>query len=61
MPARIGIDVGRKLPLEEAMTSAATNDVGIIDIQLDTGGNMVTSFDAPPIPRDPPLLRPPRD
>jgi sugar phosphate isomerase/epimerase len=44
-PARIGIDVGRKLPLEDAVDWAATNDVGIIDIQLDTGANVVTSFD----------------
>ncbi len=42
---RIGIDVGRKLPLEDAVDWAATNDVGIIDIQLDTGANVVTSFD----------------
>jgi sugar phosphate isomerase/epimerase len=46
-PARIGIDVGRKLPLEDAIIWAATNDVGIIDIQLDTGANLVTSFDQP--------------
>ena len=46
-PARIGIDVGRKLPLEQAITWAASNDVGIIDIQLDTGANVVTSFDPP--------------
>ena len=45
-PARIGIDVGRKLPLEDAIDWAAANDVGIIDIQLDTGANIVTSFDA---------------
>jgi sugar phosphate isomerase/epimerase len=42
---RIGIDVGRKLPLEDAVTWAATHGVGIIDIQLDTGANVVTSFD----------------
>jgi len=46
-PARIGIDVGRKLPLEDAVAWAGTNDVGIIDIELDTGANVVTSFDAP--------------
>jgi Xylose isomerase-like TIM barrel len=44
-PERIGIDVGRKLPLEAAVDWAAGNDVGIIDIQLDTGANVVTSFD----------------
>jgi sugar phosphate isomerase/epimerase len=43
---RIGIDVGRKLSLEDAVTWAAANDVCIIDIQLDTGANVVTSFDA---------------
>lgn len=42
---RIGIDVGRKLRLEDAVTWAAENGVGIIDIQLDTGANVVTSFD----------------
>ncbi len=45
-PARIGIDIGRKLPLEDAIAWAGENDVGIIDIQLDTGANVVTSFDA---------------
>jgi sugar phosphate isomerase/epimerase len=45
-PDRIGIDVGRKLPLEDAIAWAGENDVGIIDIQLDTGANIVTSFDA---------------
>ena len=45
-PERIGIDVGGKLPLEDALTRAASNDVSIIDIQLDTGANIVTSFDA---------------
>jgi sugar phosphate isomerase/epimerase len=44
--ARIGIDVGRKLPLEDALTWAGRNDVGIVDIQLDTGANVVTGFDA---------------
>jgi sugar phosphate isomerase/epimerase len=44
--ARIGIDVGRKLPLEDAIGWAGQHDVGIIDIQLDTGANIVTSFDA---------------
>jgi sugar phosphate isomerase/epimerase len=44
-PERIGIDIGRKLPLEDALGWAAANDVSIIDIQLDTGANVVTSFD----------------
>jgi sugar phosphate isomerase/epimerase len=50
MPAipsdRIGVDVGRKLPLEDAVDWAGRHGVGIIDIQLDTGANVVTSFDA---------------
>lgn len=45
-PDRIGIDVGRKLPLEDALTWAAGNQVGVIDIQLDTGANVVTGFDS---------------
>ncbi len=43
---RIGIDVGRKLRLENAIEWAATNGVGIIDVQLDTGDNAFTRFDA---------------
>lgn len=43
---RIGIDVGRKLRLEDAIAWAALNDVGIVDVQLDTGDNAFTSFDA---------------
>jgi sugar phosphate isomerase/epimerase len=42
---RIGVDVGRKLPLEEAIAWAVENGVRHIDIQLDTGANAVTSFD----------------
>jgi sugar phosphate isomerase/epimerase len=45
-PDRIGIDVGRKLPLEDAIAWAAAHGVGLIDIQLDTGRNVVTGFDA---------------
>ena len=44
-PSRIGIDIGRKMPLEDAIVWAAANEVGIIDIQLDTGANVVTGFD----------------
>jgi sugar phosphate isomerase/epimerase len=46
LAGRIGIDVGRKLPLEDAVAWAAAHDVGIIDIQLDTGANAVTRIDA---------------
>jgi len=44
---RIGIDVGGKLALEDAISWAGRNGVGIIDIQLDSGANVVTSFDQP--------------
>jgi sugar phosphate isomerase/epimerase len=40
---RIGIDVGRKLLLEDAVVWAGARGVGI---QLDTGANVVSSFDA---------------
>ena len=42
---RIGVDVGRKLKLEDAIEWAARNQVRHIDIQLDTGANAVTLFD----------------
>ena len=42
---RIGVDVGRKLRLEDAIEWAARNEVRHIDIQLDTGPNAVTHFD----------------
>jgi sugar phosphate isomerase/epimerase len=37
-PGRIGIDVGEKLPLEDAVVWAAQNGVQIIDVQLDGAG-----------------------
>ena len=43
---RIGIDIGRRLRLEDAIQWAATHDVGYIDIQLDTAANGLRSFDA---------------
>ena len=43
---RIGVDIGRKMQLEDAIEWAAANAVRHIDIQLDTGANAVTSFDA---------------
>jgi sugar phosphate isomerase/epimerase len=43
---RIGVDIGRKLKLEDAIEWAASKGVCFIDIQLDTGANAVTSFDA---------------
>lgn len=45
-PDRIGIDVGEKLRLEEAVQWAAQNGVRIIDVQLDGGDNAFTRIDA---------------
>lgn len=42
---RIGIDVGRRLPLEDAIAWASQHGVKHIDIQLDTAANTITSFD----------------
>ncbi len=42
---RIGIDVGRRLRLEEAVEWAGKNGVKHIDIQLDTAANAITTFD----------------
>ena len=36
---RIGVDISRKLPLEEAVAWAARHQVRFIDLQLDTGAN----------------------
>jgi sugar phosphate isomerase/epimerase len=44
-PSRIGIDVGEKLPLEDAVTWASRHGVGIIDVQLDGGDNAFTRID----------------
>ncbi|NKC33517.1 sugar phosphate isomerase/epimerase family protein [Falsiroseomonas selenitidurans] len=43
---RIGVDVGRRLKLEDAIAWAGAHGVRHIDIQLDTGANAVTRFDA---------------
>ncbi|HTB44417.1 MAG TPA: TIM barrel protein [Acetobacteraceae bacterium] len=43
---RIGIDVGRKLKLEDAIAWATRHGVRSIDVELDTGANAFTSFDA---------------
>jgi sugar phosphate isomerase/epimerase len=42
---RIGVDIGRKLRLEDGIEWAARNGVRFIDIQLDTGPNAFTLFD----------------
>jgi sugar phosphate isomerase/epimerase len=43
---RIGVDVGRRLKLEDAIDWAAKNGLRHIDIQLDTGENALPRFDA---------------
>jgi sugar phosphate isomerase/epimerase len=42
---RIGVDVGRRLKLEDAIEWAARNALRHIDIQLDTGENAMPRFD----------------
>ncbi|MCC7484016.1 MAG: sugar phosphate isomerase/epimerase [Burkholderiales bacterium] len=42
---RIGVDISRRLKLEDAIEWAARNRVRHIDIQLDTGENALPSFD----------------
>lgn len=42
---RIGIDVGRKLPVEDAMAWAAGHGVPAIDVQTDIAPNALESFD----------------
>jgi sugar phosphate isomerase/epimerase len=43
---RIGIDIGRKLSLEDAVTWAAAHSVRFVDVQLDTGANALGTIDA---------------
>ena len=42
---RIGVDIGRRLRLEDGLDWAARNQVRYVDIQLDTGANAFTRFD----------------
>jgi sugar phosphate isomerase/epimerase len=42
---RIGVDIGQRLRLEDAIVWAARHEVRHIDIQLDTGANALTGFD----------------
>ncbi len=42
---RIGIDIGRKLPAEEALAWAKANDVHYFDIQCDIAPNAMARFD----------------
>jgi sugar phosphate isomerase/epimerase len=43
---RIGVDLGRKIRLEAGIEWAAQNGVRFVDVQLDTGENALTTFDA---------------
>jgi sugar phosphate isomerase/epimerase len=43
---RIGVDIGRKLRLEDAVAWAAAHGVRFIDVQLDTGANALGTIDA---------------
>jgi sugar phosphate isomerase/epimerase len=43
---RIGVDISRRLKLEDAIEWAAKNGLRHIDIQLDTGENALPKFDA---------------
>ena len=43
---RIGVDIGRKLKLEDAVSWAEANRVAYIDVQLDTGANALKTVDA---------------
>ena len=43
---RIGVDIGRKLKLEDGIDWAAHHGVRFIDVELDTGDNAFTRFDA---------------
>src|SRR6266851_2538211 len=42
---RIGVDIGRKLSLEDAVAWAAAHRVRFIDVQLDTGVNALGTID----------------
>jgi len=42
---RIGIDLGRKLPVEDGIAWAGTNDVRYVDAQIDIAPNALESFD----------------
>src|SRR5712691_2444335 len=44
---RIGIDIGCKLPLEDAVAWASAHEVRFVDVQLDTGANALGTIDEP--------------
>lgn len=43
---RIGVDIGRRLRLEDGLAWAARHAVRYVDVQLDSGANAFTGFDA---------------
>ncbi len=43
--SRIGIDVGKRLKIEDAIIWANKNEISHIDIQLDSGENLITTLD----------------
>jgi sugar phosphate isomerase/epimerase len=43
---RIGVDLGRRIRLEEGIEWAAKNGVRFVDVQLDTAPNFLPDFDA---------------
>jgi sugar phosphate isomerase/epimerase len=43
---RIGVDIGKKLSLEDAVAWAAAHAVRFIDVQLDSGANALGTIDA---------------
>ena len=43
---RIGIDIGRRISVEEGLEWAVRNDVHFIDVQTDVHPNALESFDA---------------
>lgn len=44
---RIGVDIGRKLSLEDGVAWAAAHAVRFVDVQLDTGANALGTIDEP--------------
>lgn len=42
---RIGVDIGRRLPIEDAVAWAANNDVHYFDLQIDADPKGMASFD----------------
>ena len=45
LEGRIGVDIGRRLPLEEGIRWASAHGVHFIDVELDVGANAIDTFD----------------